>query len=604
MAFDYSQLHWTPTQAFSPPSESQLARSLNADAGNYAEYKFAPTAQNLALLQSLGYGGQGFVDAGPDYGFGSAPGWSDEARNWLSSNGYNLGVAHDPGTTPGGRAEYFGLTGPDGKYVSGQSDPTMTISDTLMEQITPFLMMAGPFLGAAGVIGSTAGAGAGMAGIAADGVSLGSAGIGGASAAGGAAGAAGAGAAGGFGGAAEMTADQLFQQAAQQALETSGNYYMQSLPAQLAMDAGNVAALTEAGGTGAGGGLLEAGNPGGNSLVQQQTNIWDKLQNGAQKGAIKGGVSSAIKGENPLKGAAMGAIGGAIGGGISSIGDGSLGNAMSLNNSNNMDLIPGGFDGFEPGPTDGGGALGSLGSLGSTTGTNMNWADLFGGAGSVYMGGDSGGSTDPWDEATQAALQGSGNYYTQSPWDQAAIDAGNISGVGDIGSGSSGWDWGSILNGVKSGVGAISGAVGGGGNLAALIGAGLGATQGGKTETSSRDPWAAAQPYLKNLLADAETQRANLAANPFTPQQTQAYSNAYAGLDQARSALPGLLNWGQQAMQRQSTTPSYASLFGGAQPAQPAQPPQLPTMQAGGPGGLLDSPAIKNMMVRGRGLIG
>lgn len=155
-----------------------------------------------------------------------------------------------------------------------------------------------------------------------------------------------------------------------------------------------------------------------------------------------------------------------------------------------------------------------------------------------------------------------------------------------------------LINGVKG----AADLVGGGSNLAALIGAVGGAASGGGTETSSRDPWAAAQPYLKNILADAEKMRANLAANPFTPQQTQAYSNAYAGLDQARSALPGLLSWGQGAMQRQSTTPSYDQLFGGGLLA---QQPQQPTAQAGGSGGLLgNQDRMKALMARGHGLIG
>lgn len=147
----------------------------------------------------------------------------------------------------------------------------------------------------------------------------------------------------------------------------------------------------------------------------------------------------------------------------------------------------------------------------------------------------------------------------------------------------------------------VSDLVGGGSNLAGLIGGIAGATQGGKTETSSRDPWSAAQPYLKNLLADADAMRAGLKDQPFTPQQTQQYQQAFAGLDQARGAIPGLLNWGQQAMQRQPTTPSYQQLFGGG------LLPQQPTAQAGGPGGLLgdsQEDRMKALMARGRGLMG
>jgi hypothetical protein len=612
---DWSQMKWDPTQSFLPPTESQLARSSAADAGQFAEFKFAPTAQNLALLQSLGYGGQGFYDAGPDFGFGSAPGWNDDARNWLSQNGYSLGVAHEEGTTPGGRPEYFGLLGPGGNFVQGQSDPTVTMSDTLMDQITPFLMMAGPFLGAAGVIGGGASAGTSMAGLAADGVSLGSSGIGGASAASGA----------GIGGAAAGAMDygSLFQAMPGYATETAPGLIGSASGLAPTGAAINYAPIFNAmpeymGSAGAalGAGSSEAAGGGGNSLVQSNNNSFlDKVKSGALKGGAKGGITSAVKGENPLKGAAMGALSGAIGGGISSVGDGSLGNAMSLDNSSGgMGLIQGGFDSA---PTDTSGILANVGSFGgaANTGGNMNWTDLFSG----LSGGGSSNSSDMtsdqlWEQATQQALENSGNYYTQSPWGQQAIDAGNVAGVGSIGDSGGSWDWNSILNGVKSGVGAISGAVGGGGNLAALIGAGLGAASGGGSQTQSRDPWSAAQPYLKNLLGDADAMRANLAQNPFTQQQQQAYQNAYGGLDQARAAMPGLLNWGQQAMQRQSTTPSYEQLFGGGQPMQQQPAPtggllnqQGPTMQAGGPGGLLggvNDDRIKNLMAKGRSLMG
>lgn len=160
MATDWSSYDWTPTLSFALPNERQLAQSSLADAGKGAEFKFAPTEQNAALLSQLGYGGDMFSNAGPDYGFGASPSWSDAARTWMANSGYNVGVAHDPGTSPGGRPEYFGLTGPDGKWVGGQSDPTMTMSDTMMDQVIPFLMMAGPF---ASAISTSAGLASGAA---------------------------------------------------------------------------------------------------------------------------------------------------------------------------------------------------------------------------------------------------------------------------------------------------------------------------------------------------------------------------------------------------------------------------------------------------------
>lgn len=584
---DWSALQWDGAQGFAPQTDYQLARSSLGDAGKGSENKFAANAQNAALLQSLGYGGQGLSYLpDSDYGFGAQPVWSDEARNWLADKGYSLGVAHDPGTSAGGRAEYFGLLDPSGKYALGQSDPTMTQSDTLMDQIAMFAAFLGPAVGgitsAAGGLGAGAGLGGNMAGIAADGVSLGSAGIGGAG------------------------------------------------------------AVSAGAGAGLGTGALEGGSSsgalesGGNSLVQNNANtFWDKVQNGALKGGAKGGITSAVQGKNPLSGALTGAIGGAIGGGISSIGDGSLGNAMSLDSTGGgLNIIPGAFGDELVSPTDG--IINNLGSFGESvgnTGGDMGWTDWLSGFG----------SSNGWSPSDLGSFSDPGTF------DWGTVDLGGYDGsssvpglnLPDIPETSSGLDWnrindilsqtptelpelGSMTGGVGSGwwdvvkgaFAPVSDGKGGtkanpmGTGLMALLGGGLGAASGGGTETKTQAPWAAAQPYLTNVLGDADSMRANLAANPFTPQQTQAYQNAYSGLDQARSAMPGLLNWSQQAMQRQSTTPSYEQLFGG-QGTQPAQMPagllqqQQPTMQAGGPGGLLgNDDRMKALMAKGRGLIG
>lgn len=129
-----------------------------ARAMTQATHNLAATAQNEQLLRSLGYGGGVFnTDDGGNQS------WSPEALQWLASQGYSLGVGHQPGTSSGGRAEYWGLLGPNGKYVQGQSDPTTTMSEGFMDQITPFLMML-PAVG--GIISAAGGAAAGGAGAA------------------------------------------------------------------------------------------------------------------------------------------------------------------------------------------------------------------------------------------------------------------------------------------------------------------------------------------------------------------------------------------------------------------------------------------------------
>ncbi len=595
-------MHWAPTQSFALPTDFQLARSSMADAGQGAESKFAPTAQNLALLQALGYGGQGLTDLpGSDYGFGAQPVWSDDARTWLANNGFNLGVAHDPGTTPGGRPEYFGLTGQDGKFVNGQSDPTMTNSDTLMDQIAMFAMLAGPFAGAIGAAGEGAGALSGAAsGLEATLPTVADYGLTSLSSVGSDAAAS---FLGGGGAALGGTAANVLPTVVTTGAAAGGSL----LPAALTASAAAGSALQPS----------YSPPPEGSNLVQNKVDPWQKVKDGALKGAAKGGLTSAIKGDNPLKGALTGAVGGAIGGGIGSIGDGSAGQAMSLDNGGG-DLIPGGFDGFDV-PTDTNSILNNVGGFSGPAvniGGDMGWTDWLSGLGSLG-GGD--GTLD---------LGSFGDPGFQ--WDLSGVDGGDYSHEGLNYSGwggldpvtnspvnSGGSDW---LDTLKGWFTAVPNGSGGtkpnpmGGAISALLGAGLGAASGGGTSTKTSEPWAAAQPFLTNVLGDAGSMLTSLRQNPFTPQQTQAYSTAYAGLDQSRSALPGLLNWGQQAMQRQSTTPSYEQLFGGGQamPAQPQQMPggllnqqQQPMAQAGGPGGLLgNDDRMKALMARGRGLIG
>jgi len=149
-----NSLEWGGGKTFRPLSEFELARGSFPDAGKGAENDFVPNAQNAQLLSALGFGGQA-VDGGA---------WTNEARQWLSDSGYQLGVGHQPGTSEGGRAEYWGLLGPDGRFVQGQSDPTMTMSDTLMDQVGMLAMVAAPFASAISSSMAAAGGAAGAAG--------------------------------------------------------------------------------------------------------------------------------------------------------------------------------------------------------------------------------------------------------------------------------------------------------------------------------------------------------------------------------------------------------------------------------------------------------
>lgn len=62
-----------------------------------------------------------------------------------------------------------------------------------------------------------------------------------------------------------------------------------------------------------------------------------------------------------------------------------------------------------------------------------------------------------------------------------------------------------------------------------------------KTQTSSRDPWAPAQDFLKQRLADGGELAAQYKAQPFSPAQQTAYGNVGGLVDLVNSQLPGLL---------------------------------------------------------------
>jgi hypothetical protein len=462
MATDWANiLEWGGAKEFRLPTAFELARGSIPDSAKGAENDFRPDAQNAALLQALGYGGNPL----------NGDAWSDSARTWLHDNGYQLGVGHQPGTKAQGRAEYFGLIGPDGKFVQGQSDPTVMQSDSWGDIVAPFALMAAPFAAQA-MFGQAAGAGAGGLSAAADGVTaLGSA-------------------------------------WSPQALGLT-SLAPSTAAAEIAALSGSLPTIGGAAGLGAIGGL-----GGGAEGVAALGSSWSP----SALGLTEAIAPAASAGE-------LAAIGSGIPGAVSIPGA-----AAAIDPYDSKFYRPGG-------PSE----------LGN-------------------MGGASGGA------ATLPTAGGSG-----------FLDS---IGLGSVG----------------SAIDKVSSVVGGGSNLAGLIGGAIGATQGGKAEVSSRDPWLAAQPYLKNLLGDADSMRAKFAAEPYTPQQTQQYQQAFAGLDQARSALPGLLNWGQSAMQRQSTVPSYQQLFGGG-----LLPQQQPTAQAGGAGGLLggsQDDRIKALMTAGRGLIG
>ncbi len=103
-----------------------------------------------------------------------------------------------------------------------------------------------------------------------------------------------------------------------------------------------------------------------------------------------------------------------------------------------------------------------------------------------------------------------------------------------------------------------------GNNAGAIVGGLIGAAGNSgsstNTQTATRDPWAAAQPYmLKNMENEAKLQ-AYYQQNPFNAQQQAGINNTFADADNFRSSVaPGLLDFANKGM-----TSSYSRQTGGA----------------------------------------
>jgi hypothetical protein len=84
--------------------------------------------------------------------------------------------------------------------------------------------------------------------------------------------------------------------------------------------------------------------------------------------------------------------------------------------------------------------------------------------------------------------------------------------------------------------GAIGGAVVGG-----IMGGGGGSSSQGGTTVQSRDPWAAAQPWMQQNLQTGQNLQNHYQRNPFNQQQLGAYSNLSQGTNYMNGLAPSLL---------------------------------------------------------------
>lgn len=541
---DWSGLDWGTAASLIPMGRASWDPDM--DVGKVARGNF-DTQANAALLASLS-------------------GNAANPLDYLASQGYSVGVGHEPGTSPGGRPEYWGLIDPQGSFVQGQTDPAMTLSDTMMDNITPFLMMLPAVAGIA-----AAGAGAAGGGVGA--------------------------AAGGSGGVGSLGA-------AADGLTALGSSWS---PQALGLTGGIAPGVTSA--------ELAALS---SSLPSLAPSITDLAIQGAMRGAVTGGVKGLVSGQNPLESALQGAIGGGltggIGGGVNAINPGGAG----WINSGITGGITSAIGGGNPLAGAIGGAAGPLASSAMssinqpTAGGSMDFGNLFSDWSPDNLNTDLTGLTGFGFTSDLPTFSGGGLWNPEfSDW------ASVLSGGGE-GGGTSTW-----LDTLKGWLAPVADGSGGtkpnpvGMGLATLLGTGFGAASGGKTETSTRqtvmDP--RFDPFVFGSGIDDDTAILGHARNLWLSNPSGINPTMQQGLDMQRAALTDPA-YGQSYQQMRNLG---TSLMGGGVAANPfstgqaslGQPAgllaQQPTAQAGGVGGLLggsNEDRAKALIAAGRGLLG
>ena len=125
---------------------------------------------------------------------------------------------------------------------------------------------------------------------------------------------------------------------------------------------------------------------------------------------------------------------------------------------------------------------------------------------------------------------------------------------------------------------------------AAVLGAMNSGDSKGGTTTESRDPWLAAQPWMRQNLQTGQNLQNHYQQNPFNQQQLGAYHNLSQGNDYVNQVVPSLLQQMSQPQGFNRANPTqgprpfnFASPgagtnlgFGGVQPQAPWTPPANP----------------------------
>lgn len=100
-----------------------------------------------------------------------------------------------------------------------------------------------------------------------------------------------------------------------------------------------------------------------------------------------------------------------------------------------------------------------------------------------------------------------------------------------------------LLSSLLPAIGTVAGGFFGG-PLGASIGGALGGAVSSKDGTSTtqqaqtRDPWAAAQPWMRDMIAQGQGLQQHYAANPFSHLQQQQYGNQFGLLNALNQMAP------------------------------------------------------------------
>lgn len=178
----------------------------------------------------------------------------------------------------------------------------------------------------------------------------------------------------------------------------------------------------------------------------------------------------------------------------------------------------------------------------------MGGTSAFTGGGAGTLAGGAGAGT-----MANGAFLGEGAASGIGAWDAAAVNSALGSGqlgtaASYLGQNAANGTLGSTLGNMAGGAGsavanAAKGAAGSGLNAGSLLGAVAGALDGGdKQQTSSRDPWAPAQPFLKQQLDQGQALATQYQQQPFSQAQQTAYGNLGGLLDTINRNAGGLLS--------------------------------------------------------------